>query len=282
MTTYGRRRIPGPIDDIGIEKYVSGGAVSVVNGYRTHVITSSSVLTASRRLEVEVAIVSGGGGGGGAGPGDTVGAGGGGAGALSIFTAELYGSNLIVIGSGGLGAPDSTSGGVGENGQSSSALGVTVVGGGGGSHSGLSGSGASSGGSHLGGSIGTASNGNIGKRPISGLNGGGGGGGFSSPGFYGTSTIKGGAGGQGIVLDWIGYDTIVCAGGGGGAYSGAGALGGVSESGGDGANGTIATYREAQPGLPNSGGGGGGGSLRSGCKSGAHGGSGIVIVRYLV
>ena len=107
--------------------------------------------------------------------------------------------------------------------------------------------------------------------------GGGGGGGAGGPGEStdGTTT-KSGHGGPGLYSDITGV-SVAYAGGGGGGHGYTSGQGGI----GGGGNGGKGQTTSAQDGQPNSGGGGGGVQSGGTARSGA-GGSGIVVLRYLV
>ena len=113
---------------------------------------------------------------------------------------------------------------------------------------------------------------------LGGWYGGGGGGGTALPGVKGTNN-DGGSGGGGIYSMISGSPAYYGGGGGGAAYQGVGGAGGFG-GGGEG-EGRYTSYG-AMPGEPNTGGGGGGGNGYKGNGYGAKGGSGVVIIRYLV
>ena len=93
-----------------------------------------------------------------------------------------------------------------------------------------------------------------------------------------TSGTPGGAGGAGFTQSNFGDTLIYSAGGGGGGYGAAGGVGGGSASSGAGnGGGTVTTTGTS--GLANRGGGGGASSQR---VDAGNGGSGVVIVKYLV
>ena len=212
----------------------------------------------------------------------------------------------IVVGGGGSASPTSSSGGQGNNSVFSS---ITSAGGGYGTGRGSPGPGAGPGGSGGGGSgLGCNSNstggsgnvplvsppqgnnggnGGLGPYACTGANGGGGGGATA----VGVSSVKSGAGngGAGATTSINNTPTAYAGGGGGGVYvcgpdgasgSGTGGTGG----GGPGGPGPASTSPgNGQAGTANTGGGGGGGSTQGPdctARSGAAGGSGIVIIRY--
>jgi hypothetical protein len=212
----------------------------------------------------------------------------------------------IVVGGGGSASPTASSGGQGNNSSFST---ITSAGGGYGTGRGSPGPGAGPGGSGGGGSgLGCNSNstggsgntpptspaqgfdggnGSLGPYCSTGANGGGGGGATA----VGVAAIKagGGNGGAGATTSINNTPTAYAGGGGGGVYvcgsdgasgSGTGGTGGGGP-GGPGAGST--TPGNGQAGTDNTGGGGGGGSTQgpdSTARSGAAGGSGIVIIRY--
>jgi hypothetical protein len=106
----------------------------------------------------------------------------------------------------------------------------------------------------------------------------GGGGGAGGPGRdCPTTTDDGGAGGPGLQFSISGEPSWYAGGGGAGAYPNNDPQIGMGGAGGGGSGGSGSIYR-AYNGYPSTGGGGGGGGVQ---ESGAEGGSGIVIVRYL-
>jgi hypothetical protein len=257
--------------------YATGGTLTTVDGYRIHSFTSSGDFVVSIAGVVEYLVI-GGGGGGGYGH-----AGGGGAGGyLSGFKHISVGTHAIVIGAGG-----SVPAGPGNNGNSTTALGLTALGGGGGGSRtgggvGAGVSGASGGGSCEGSfSPGEASNdgsqGNLGGVSGGGVPGngagGGGAGGTGGKSTGGAGTGYSGQGGAGLSSSITG--TAVCrAGGGSGGRWDAGAIGATTGGGGTGGKTTVGPV--STPGAANTGGGGGGGAN----ESNGSGGSGVVIIRY--
>jgi len=256
---------------------------------------------------IKLLIVAGGGGGGG----DA--AGGGGGGGVYESTSVNVTPNTIVsvlVGDGGVGGQCSTGnssscttgnspvgianyiapgtgnpssfsttsvGGGGAGGIYNSNPGGNGGSGGGGAYSGGSGGNATATGSGFHGSNGGAGNGSGG--------GGGGGAGTSQTGGVGTSS-NGGSGGNGWVSSITG-SPLYYGGGGGGGGSGSTQSSGGFGGGGNGAMSCSYAFangsdtHQAQPGVANTGGGGGGAPV--GCPgSGAKGGSGIVIVAYLI
>jgi hypothetical protein len=294
--------------------------------YRVHQFTSvgSSTFTVSDagNLGSFEYLVVGGGGGGGM---DMGGGGGGGAVLTGIFLPTTGTSYPITVGAGGNGAPRAGTGpgtqGISNHqypisataGGSSSAFGVTALGGGFGAssyfqytpNSGRGGNGASGGGAS------GYSDGNQGREGIGtsgqGFNGGGnrgqywsgGGGGAGGPGGFGQFS---GApfGGPGSPSNILGVNYFWGGGGGGSGYSGTGGNGGNGGGGGGavgsttggaglnngspGGGGSTSTNANTPGGNAgaNTGGGGGGGAHYNANNQGGNGGSGIVIVRYKI
>ena len=236
---------------------------------------------------VSVLVVAGGGAGGGA----DAGGGGGGAGGLVYNNSySINSSSLsVIIGSGGIGNLAGETGTPGGNGQNSSFGTLFAVGGGGGATrnaGGLGGTAGQNGGSGGGGSPGWGSKDNFGGNGTSGQgnNGGqggtnkngwgsGGGGGAGANGFFAING-NGGNGGDGTAYSINGTSAYYAGGGGGSTSIYPGYTEGVGGQGGGGAGGSPGVS-----GLNNSGGGGGGSRHP---YAGANGGSGIVIVRYLI
>ena len=257
----------------------SGGTETVIelNGkyYRVHSFTTvgNSTFTVERGGEVEYLIVAGGGGGGkeqniGNNYG---GAGGGGAGGLLLGSIiATYQAYAITVGAGGTGAttiasPD------GADGENSSALGQTAIGGGGGGgwqRPGRPGGSGGGGGSNSGatrysGGSGTSGQGFAGAENwfVSGIySGGGSGGGATEPGKNrDTTQLVNNPGGSGLTTNFNGTTTTYATGGLGTYGGGTNQYGGSS-------------------GATNTGNGGDGGSY----INAGNGGSGIVIVRYRI
>jgi hypothetical protein len=261
-------------------------------GYTVHrflLADSGTALAVYGSYDVEYLVVGGGGGGG-----FVYGGGGGGGGfrtgTLSV-TPQAY---TITVGAGGIAAIDGTA----RNGNDSVFSTITAAGGGGGANAvGAPGAGGSGGGgaglneSYGGNFRGAAGNtpstspsqgnsGGNGANTTSGVRGGGGGGGASAGGGAGT-TGGGGSGGNGTSSSISGVATTYAGGGGGGVFADAattypGGSGGGGASAGNGVDATAGTA--------NTGGGGGGGTQQASSpnpyRTGAAGGSGIVIVRY--
>jgi len=274
--------------------------------YRVHVFTTTgnSSFTVSQNGPVEYLIVGGGGSGG-----NDHGGGGGGGGLIqgtTTVTPQVY---TITVGAGAASAPavrnNTTS--RGTNGGTSSAFGVTALGGGGGGgsngstssngRSGGSGGGSSGFGSPRTPGLGTSGQGNNGGT--GGNNApdyqGAGGGGAGAQGANGANPGVNSYGGTGIASSISG--NLQFYGGGGGGSSSYQSSNGAYGSGGAGGGGHGATNNltpiiplsPAKSGVPNTGGGGGGanryaagGSQHLGPSIGPSGagGSGIVIIRY--
>jgi hypothetical protein len=230
----------------------TGGTITTSGGYRIHTFTGSGTFQTFATTSVDYLIVAGAGGGGG-----NRGGGGGAGGMLTGSTSLSTNSYSITIGSGGSAGGDGAPGG---DGSSSSALGLTAVGGGSGGanqrptgNSGGSGGGAGSISGNSGGS-GTSGQGNAGGSYSSSGGSGGGKGGAGNTGTGGTA-----AGGIGQSSSISGSAVTYATGGNGGCPSD-----GCGSGGSGGAN-------------TGNGGGGGGGS-----QTGGSGGSGVVIIRYLL
>ena len=290
--------------------YVDGGNVYAVESYTYSGSANTADYTRifTTNTTCDILVVGGGGGGGFAGANARAG-GGGGAGQFLLKTSYLFNSGTynIKIGKGGLGGTTEN----GETGKNSSISTVsnTILlesSGGGGGARGQSGTtsnglnGASGGGgcgSELAntGSGGTASTQFVNNDTLyTGYNGasggpvfnGGGGGGYTSAGFSAT-TINGGDGGSGITNNITGVVTNYCAGGGGGAYNNGISTGTRGGNGGNITAGNGGNYPGANGGNATNGSGSGGGgagvSAPGGSAfSGGAGGSGIVIIRYLL
>jgi hypothetical protein len=271
-----------------------GGNVIGTDGtYWYHAFLSNGTFTPQVGLSAEVLVIGGGGGGG-----HYVG-GGGGAGGYQVFTSQSLvnaTSYACTVGAGGVGGTSSASS---TNGILSQFGALTSsIGGGGGSNYGtvLASSGASGGG-------GTAATGfYTGGTGTQGFNGGdgggaslnypaGGGGGSAAVGQNGIGSTTGGAGGAGknsqsawATATGTGVSGFYAGGGGGGVYNQVAGSGGAGGSGGGGTAGAIGGNNPGAAGVVNTGSGGGGasGTSASPKADGGAGGSGIVIIRYLV
>ena len=278
----------------------NGGTITYSGNYKIHTFTSSGSFVVDANpnsINVEYLIVAGGAGGGGWG-------GGGGAGGVvtgSGFVPTANTTYTVTIGAGGArgSGPSYTQGGDGAN-SSFTSITTAVGGGGGGNYNGGAGrTGGSGGGGGMGegssgpGAAGTPGQGNAGGNGgtnVGSWNGGrgGGGGGASEPGYSGVGPLVAntGRGGAGLVSTISGTSSYYA--GGGGGHSGYAPQLSIGGAGGGGAGGRHGPSNPnglpgiaATDGTTNSGGGGGGAWGGPGELCGA-GGSGIVIVRYLV
>ena len=271
-----------------------GGNVIGTDGtYWYHAFLSNGTFTPQVALSADVLTIAGGGGGGGffAAPG-------GGAGGLlySGSTSLAISNYAITVGAGGTGG-NSTSFTSGTQGINSSFIGgavsLTALGGGLGVATGVGANGGSGGGggaNNSAGGTGTSGQGNNGGTHTTTTPAyGGGGGGAGGAGGNGSAAAPGGNG-LSSYSSWAtatstGVSGAYAGGGGGGgqhtttggaAGTGGGGrgCGGANSGGTDGTNGTV-----------NTGGGGGGGGSQNNTTTtfnGKAGGSGIVIIRYLV
>jgi prepilin-type N-terminal cleavage/methylation domain-containing protein len=253
-----------------------GNNVTTDGRYRVHTFTSSGTLIVTTPGTAEVLVVGGGGGGS---------AGGGGAGGYLTGTETLTGTMSVTVGSGGIrGQPFYLS--IPTNGSNGgdSSFGIrTAAGGGGGGGASLSGSSGGSGGGAgygAGGSGGANSPTNQGYTGGSSIGGGwpspaAGGGGIGGLGGNTPNQNQGGNGGPGLNNDIISRGVYVGYAG-GGAGKGWGAVDGIASHGGG---------STESSGTSNTGGGGGGAggtSVDPYRAAGGNGGSGIVIIRYLI
>jgi len=237
-----------------------GGTISIDGDYCVHTYTTTGNFSSSVEIDNLETFVVAGGGGGGATYNWAAGGGAGGINHTNISYTTLGVNTSITVGTGGS---------VGNNGVNSSfgSLVVAIGGGKGATFTISAGNGGSGGGRYVQdgviglGTVGQGYNGGTGYTTGNGHASSGGGGGAGSSG--GNSTLDvGGIGGAGLNSSING--TLVCYAGGGGGGVESGSNGGTATCGG-GAKWSSATA--------NTGGGGG-------AKS--KGGSGIVIVRYLV
>lgn len=261
--------------------------------FRVHVFETNGTFTLDRERDIEYLIVGGGGGGGA-----FTGGGGGGGGMLSGTVTRQPGAGPfpIVVGPGGAGdsrtnwANSSSIVRGGQNGGDSSAFGIAAAGGGGGGTynagrgNGAGFAGGSGGGASLPGpaGTGTAGQGNNGATGSTGGFTGGGGGGAGQAGFAGNGA-QAGRGGDGRVSSMSGVDIVYAGGGAGGAdpRSVNMTATNVGGAGGGGASSHTPVSGAGTPGL--GGGGAGGRSADPGVQStGGNGGSGVVILRYVV
>jgi hypothetical protein len=299
--------------------YGTGGVVTEAGGYRIHTflndgnqLTLDTFGVVNAPLTVDILVVGGGGAGGNStsvwGTPNLKGGGGGAGGVL-----HRTGVYVVAPVSVGIGVGGNRSYVVGNSGYSGveSAFGAYIAregggGGGGGSTSEVGKDGGSGGGSgrgfgsaQYGGGQGTVGQGHDGGGRFDAYmmyySGGGGGGAGTQGAWPGVGSPKG-DGGLGYLCDISGTPTYYGGGGGGGSsylwsvdhwsyYAGLGGSG----SGGDGAGQTdTIAYTLATDGVSNTGGGGGGGGSQltgeviHDSQLGGRGGSGIVIVRYLI
>jgi hypothetical protein len=284
-------------------KAAGGDIIDTDGTYWYHTFLSSGTFTPQINLTCDYLVVAGAGGGGN-GRGGGGGAGGlrstvtatGGGGSLESALALSGNTNYTVtIGAGGAG--NTTGSARGVNGSNSSFTSISTVGGGGGGTAGsgvytgsAGGSGGGAGDDSSGpfaGGAGTANQGFAGGAstniPAQEAGGGGGGAGAVGANAVSSSGGKGGNGGNGVSTIILGTSTAYAGGGGGGSgYLGSGISGGTGGSGGGGA-GALYNVSDAVAGAVNKGSGGGGGTYANTTRTnGANGGSGIVIVRYLV
>ena len=273
----------------GIETMYKSGT----SFYRVHTFLSDGLFHMDTTTSCDILTVGGGGGGAGAHP-TAWGEGGGGAGAVRATAGHSLGAKTytITVGKGGgaggsylysnAGRPGANGGDTfldtntlianGGQGAESSATTPTNSGNG-------SGAGGSSNGSKAGGAGGTYGNAGgagtaTGEKP-------GGGGGAGGAGQTGAA---GGAGGAGAANNYrTGSNITYGGGGGGGTNPGAGGSGGGGAGWNDGSSGD--PLAGTMDGDANTGGGGGGTHGQSANKEddwGGYGGSGIVVIRYLV
>lgn len=265
---------------------IGGDTVEDINGYRIHTFSNVGTSTFTTNIPgyVEVLVIAGGGSGG------VRHAGGGGAGGYVYNTAlSVSGAVTVTVTVGDGGAARTSGSGNGNSGANSVFGALTAIGGGYGSQSEASGSGGSSGGVWSTYARGTAFQGFQGGIGSNGgeeyqyQGGGGGGAGAVGQAGGGGNNYKAGDGGAGLAFSISGTYTYYMGGGGGStvtnmslALPGLGGIGGGGKGGGY--NSTTSL-----PGTPNTGGGGGAGGFDGGTNySSGKGGSGIVIVRYLL
>jgi len=252
-----------------------------------HTFLTSATFTVPAGCSLMDVLIVGGGGGGAAG-------GGGGAGGLIYATSKVLTPGEIfnvVVGTGGTGGDgaSSTPGSDGANSYINPLSGtLTAIGGGGGGQfnavgrQGGSGGGAGGRQNKAGGDADYISprqgydGGNSEAGNVVGQNASGGGGGASSVGLQGIWTVKGGDGGAGFLCNISGSPVYYAGGGGGSGYL---VIGGTGTHGGGNGGSDMLGGINATAGTDGLGGGGGG--SQSGVV-GKKGGSGIVIIRYLL
>jgi len=261
-----------------VQTYTDGGVE-----YKSHTFTSSGtfqVTSAGSGSTVDILLVAGGGAGG------TDNAGGGGAGGMLVqsgvaTSAQNY---TIVIGNGGTKGSSSDGNGTASTpGDDTTAFGYTAIGGGQGGSAGSAnnagggGSGGGRQGAEISGSVGSGTTGQGNDGGAGSGGGGGGGGGAGAAGQTVTGTV-GGTGGNGLTNNYADGTDVYYAGGGAGGNENSvnnniagGSGGGATSPGSDGT---------PSAGTANTGGGGAGGTHPG--NSGSSGGSGIVVIRYVV
>jgi hypothetical protein len=272
-------------DDSEVSEIIENGVRYRVHQFKK--VGTSSFVVQSPTLNIEYLIVAGGGAGGASFNTFASGGGGGGGGVLAGSLTANTGIYEITVGAGGLGATGVADSNPGAN---TSAFELTAIGGGRGARwlaagnpsnagSGGSGGGGANASGLFNGGAGTTGQGNAGGDGVAysanASSGGGGGGGKSTAGSPATAS-SGGLGGEGLLSTITGRALVYGSGGGGGHGLFAGAGGTRAGSGASGnANGFSAE--------PNSGGGGGGaGNGNGGSFTSGNGGSGIVIIRYVI
>jgi hypothetical protein len=244
----------------------TGGTISYSGNYKIHTFLSSGTLQVLQNTDnrsAEYLVVGGGGGGGYAqatgGAGGTI---------VSGTITPTVQSYTVTIGPGGAGGIQTHV--TGYTGTSSVFGAFTATGGTGGTTNGNPGP---SGNGYTGGS----KYGNDASPTLCGGGAGGGGNGGAA------SVSNGGVGGIGRLINITGTPTYYAGGGGGGCYTASGAkTGGVGGTGGGGHGSDCFPLGNQTAGTDNTGGGGGGGGQGPVTSNGSVGGSGIVIVRYLI
>ena len=278
----------------------SGGTETTSGSYKIHTYTTSGtfVVSGGTSKSVDYLILAGGGAGGKLGGG---GAGGHLEGTINVDTSsgDAGGGTTYTVTVGAGGAGSAAAGAVSGNNSVFGAITSTSGGAGGGSVVGYPPAVGGSGGGGQGldyagtGAAGTVSQGSAGGNGTTGNNSqGGGGGGASAVGANGTNGTGGtnGAGGAGSSNSYSGSAVTRGGGGGAGSYkyqgSGTGGNGGTGGGGGGGSDTLGSSTSGNVHATVNTGGGGGGRGLTSngqmyGTQAG-NGGSGLVIIRYLV
>lgn len=273
----------------------AGGDIIQTDGtYWYHAFLTTGTFTPAVSLSCDVLTIAGGGGGGGQANNNSAG-GGGGAGGLRYFAAQAIASTAqtVTVGAGGAGG-NNANGTSGSNSQFA-ALTLSTGGGGGGTmgNDGLAGGSGGGAGTNYqlparsGGAASPSGQGNAGGNSTataqdSNFNSGGGGGAGAVGGNGSSATGGNGGAGLNTYSSWAtatgtGVSGFYAGGGGGVGFTtvGTGASGG--------GNGDFNGSPKSA--VANTGSGGGGGAYKSGVGTptiGGNGGSGIVIVRYLV
>ena len=254
----------------------SGGTLGSYGSYISRTFLADGNLVVTGSGTVDFLLVGGGGMGGFDSEGD---AGGGGAGGFRVITGHSLaaGTHAIVVGDGGAAGSLNTQ----NNGDSSTALTYTSIGGGAGSadsgNPGVDGASGGGGGGESGtlakgdeiGSPTQGNDGGIGGQFTTGVTRAGGGGGGAGAVGQAASSGQGGNGGIGTDNNYRTGVNITYAGGGAGGSKTTGGTGGS----GGGGNGASSGTTGVTAGGVNTGGGGGGGGASSA------GGSGIVVIR---
>jgi len=251
--------------DYAVDKYTA--SVGTVSGTSTWVAPAGVT-------EIEYLVVAGGAGGGG-NRGGGGGAGGFRTGFLTVVPGNSY---TVTVGRGGAGGVNNT---YGQNGANSVFDTIASVGGGGGAYNQIS---APAHNGAAGGSGGGGARGGIGGAGTSGQGNNGGSGDNGSGGGAGAVGVGNGPGGAGLESSITGTPTYYAGGGAPRSLTTTQILGGIG-GGGPGAYGTQTnSINPATGGVDGLGGGGGGGRdyQTSGNQIGGRGGSGVVIVRFLM
>ncbi len=288
-----------------ITTYSDGGV-----NYKVHTFTADGTFDAGSGGTADVLVVGGGGGG------KSYGGGGGGGSVIHLQSKPVTASTYaIVIGSGGAGSAINVSVTSANVGETTTFAGYSATGGGGAggyeNQLGIVGANSGGNGAYIGTSPGagtapsdtdaydTVYGGNTGGAFVSGVNypSGGGSGAGANGGTPASSASNGGSGGNGVQIDIDGNNYYWGGGGGGSVYEAPGGNGGGGGTGGggggaDGGTGGAGLNNGGSPsagvngvggaGGANTGGGGGGGNYTGGPFAGGAGGSGIVVIRYIV
>jgi hypothetical protein len=279
---------------INITSITGGNLIQTINNYNIHsfttVGTSTFTVPSGITIQAEVLIVAGGGGGG------NDGGGGGGAGGIVYYPNVTFstGSYSVIVGGGG-GPGSSTNIYNGSNGGNSSVTGLTVAIGGAGGMDGHAQSytvitgGSGGGGGHsiapdvtnvtAPAGLGTPGQGNNGGNAYYNSAGGGGGGAGAVGGN--AASAQGGSGGTGVAYSITGTTVYYGGGGAGGSWNGVPGTAGLGGGGQAGGNHYSGTLQYATSGIANTGGGGGGNGFATDGLPGS-GGSGIVIIKYIL
>ena len=279
-----------------IVPYATGGDTIMTDGtYWYHAFKASGTFTPAKGLSCDVLVVAGGGGGSGNMQGGD-GVGGGGAGGLVAYTTQSVSTaQTVTVGAGGAGGTaGDNSGSQGSNSQFGS-LTASTGGGFGAKDNTVGGNGGSGGGGGRPQAGGTATSG---QGNAGGTGGGGGvyiGGGGGGAGAAGSSGATGNGGaGTNTYSTWLsatglGVSGYIAGGGGGGEYFSNTSSARQGGSGGGGAGGKGVAFSgtpdAGTAGTTNTGSGGGAsgcGDSVGGALAGAAGGSGLIIVRYVV